>query len=134
MEATDIVCCVLMDWCGFTALHAAAAVASQFWLQVRLTEQPSNLTSTILASCPLQSEQPDLRFAVSVSPAVPATVPLLLLLLLPLPLQLLASKLSLLASVGLLQQQQPEDSQLLLTGASPVPNELLTIVQVRCRA
>jgi hypothetical protein len=45
-------------------------------------------------------------------------------------LQLLASKLSLLASSGLLQQQQPQDSQLLLTAAAPLPDELLTIVQV----
>lgn len=48
----------------------------------------------------------------------------------PTPLQVLSKRLAYLASVGLLQQQEPEASQLMVTAAQPLPDELLTIVQV----
>jgi hypothetical protein len=35
-----------------------------------------------------------------------------------------------LAAVGLLQQEQPESSQLMVTASNTLPDELLTIVQV----
>lgn len=45
-------------------------------------------------------------------------------------LQIVSKRMSHLASLGLLQQQQPEESQLLVTAANALPDELLTIVQV----
>lgn len=44
--------------------------------------------------------------------------------------QVLAARVQHLASVGLLQQQQPEGSQLMVTAANTLPDELLTIIQV----
>jgi hypothetical protein len=47
--------------------------------------------------------------------------------------QVLSARVQHLASVGLLQQQQPEGSQLMVTAANTLPDELLTIVQVYTR-
>jgi hypothetical protein len=54
----------------------------------------------------------------------------LLSLLVVSPYQVLSERVQHLASVGLLQQQQPEGSQLMVTAANTLPDELLTIVQV----
>jgi len=56
---------------------------------------------------------------------------LLLLLVLVLRLQLQAAELQHLAAAGLLQRDDPSSSQLVLAAATPLPDELLTIVQVR---
>jgi hypothetical protein len=44
--------------------------------------------------------------------------------------QALSKRLSHLSSVGLLRQHQPESSQLMVTAANTLPDELLTMVQV----